>query len=117
MSTAPTAAPASFMTYEITDAKIALKWKEISTEYRNGIITGYSIMFKKTTAKLWQEIKVPAGKTTWTTDALILSTSYELMIAGKTAGGIGNYSDVIVVKTDGKYHVNLGNISRHPEQS
>eukprot|EP00112_Aurelia_sp_Birch-Aquarium-sp1_P014539 Seg3148.2 transcript_id=Seg3148.2/GoldUCD/mRNA.D3Y31 product="hypothetical protein" protein_id=Seg3148.2/GoldUCD/D3Y31 len=57
-------------------------------------------MRKKKGTQSWKETKVPEGKTTWTVDALIDSTNYELKIAGKTAGGIGRYSDVIVVKTD-----------------
>lgn len=88
----------------MTETTINLKWNQIPTEYRNGIITGYSIMRKKKGTQSWKETKVPEGKTTWTVDALIGSTNYELKIAGKTAGGIGRYSDVIVVKTDGRYY-------------
>ena len=90
------------MEYEITDLTIALKWEEIPLEYRNGILTGYSILFKKTTARIWQEIEVPAGKTSWTVDALEHATAYEFEIAGKTVAGTGIYTDVVIVKTEGK---------------
>ena len=92
------------MEYEITDVTIALKWDEIPLEYKNGVLTGYSIMIKKTTARIWQEIEVPAGKTSWTVDALTHATAYEFEIAGKTVAGIGIYTDVIIVKTECKYY-------------
>ena len=60
-------------------------------------------MYKKKASRKWQNVKIPASKKSWTVDALTNSTAYEFKIAGTTVGGIGSYTDVVVVTTGGKY--------------
>ena len=109
LSTAPSAPPESFKGNS-TDAKsIALELKEIPSSQRNGVITGYKVLFRTNIgSQMWNQTTTAGDKLSVTVQNLQANVVYDFKIAGLTKDGIGPYSNVITIKVKGPVHVAKG---------
>ena len=99
---APSAAPTSVHTSDVTFFSITIHWEGVNCIHQNGHITGYSVRY-------WVQristhtLNVSGGTTTaFTLTGLSNSTTYSIDVAAVNNAGIGRYSDSIMVKTKGK---------------
>ena len=95
----PTGVPESFKGKSVNGTSIALQWKEIFSYQRNGVITGYKVLYKLMNSTVTPIILSVAGnKLTVIVQNLRVNISYEFKIAGETKIGIGPYGKTITVK-------------------
>ena len=95
---APSAAPKSITTSDVTSSSITVHWEEVECIHRNGNITGYSLQYEKqgsgskqTVNK--QTVNVSGGATTEVTiSRLQSSTAYIIEVAAVNSAGTGMYS-------------------------
>ena len=98
--TAPSAPPASVRVSEVTSSSITVQWEPVDCIHRNGDITGYSVQYESGST---QTMSVSGGNVTEVMiSSLMPSTIYSIQLAAETSAGVGNYSDPVIVSTNGK---------------
>ena len=99
---APSAAPTSVHTSDVTFSSITVQWGAVDCIHHNGNITGYSVRYWVQRSST-HTLNVSGGTTTaFTLTGLSNSTTYSIDVAAVNNAGIGKYSDSIMVKTKGK---------------
>ena len=99
---APSAAPTSVHTSDVTFFSITIHWEGVNCIHQNGHITGYSVRYWVQRSST-HTLNVSGGTTTaFTLTGLSNSTTYSIDVAAVNNAGIGRYSDSIMVKTKGK---------------
>jgi hypothetical protein len=75
-------------------------WTEIQADRRNGIITGYILIWREIiTDSVSSNASVPSRPLSCVVRGLKIFTEYEVKIAGFTIIGTGSYSQHVLVKT------------------
>ena len=101
-SLAPSAPPTFVNVSEVTSSSITVHWGPVDCIHRNGDITGYSVQYEEMESGSIQTMSVTSSVTEVTISSLVPSTTYSIQVAAETSAGVGNYSDPLIVNTDGK---------------
>ena len=97
----PSLPPLNLKGSNISSTAIRIFWDAVPTDDQNGIITGYNVKYKdKLFSNHWKNVTVSASTLTLTINNLDFYRQYEFIVAGMTAVGIGNYSSIVVIRTD-----------------
>lgn len=112
----PTGAPAHFAVDETTSQSITLSWGKVNESDRNGIITGYKVVYQplpnggNCTADV--SVKEEKERTTKTLDGLDQFTNYSIRVLAYTVKGDGPPSPEKTVRTkeDSKLHNNVNHL-------
>ena len=104
---APSAAPTSVHTSDITFFSITIHWEGVDCIHQNGNITGYSVRYWVPRSST-HILNVSGGTTTaFTLTGLSNSTTYSIDVAAVNNAGIGKYSDAMpVMKTSKRKYYN-----------
>ena len=97
---APSAAPTSVRESGVTSSSITVQWGAVNCIHRNGDITGYSVQYGVPGNGSTQTRNVSGTEAT--IPSLMPSTTYSIQVAAVNRAGIGVYSVLISIKTDGK---------------
>lgn len=101
----PTSPPDGFLSTDVTITTITIGWEEIPLPERHGIITGYELTYKKTTARSKRDVEK-----TLTFDAdthtaflfkLVAYTNYTITLRGRTSIGYGVKGEIIIETLQG----------------
>ena len=99
---APSAAPTSVSTSDVTSFSITVQWGAVDCIHRNGDITGYSVRYGVQGNGSTQTESVSGGATTEATiSGLVAGTNYSIEVAAVNSAGTGVYSDPLTVLTSG----------------
>lgn len=94
----PTGPPIDVIVESIGSTQILIEWKEPKQEYINGVITGYSIKYKKSSAE-WRILSTPATRNQVELTRLDKNTLYFIEVAARNNHGVGPYSPTKSIKT------------------
>ena len=99
-STAPSASPTSITASDVIPNSFTVQWEAVDCIHRNGDITGYTVRYGVQGSGSTQTVSV-SGPGTMDIDisGLTPDTSYAVEVAAENAGGIGVYSDPLMVDT------------------
>ena len=87
----------------MTSSSITVQWGPVDCIHRNGDITGYSVQYREVGSGGTQTMSVSGGSVTEVMiSSLMPSTTYSIQVAAENSAGVGNYSDPVIVNTDGK---------------
>jgi len=99
---APSAAPTSVHTSDVTFSSITVQWGAVDCIHQNGNITGYSVRYWVQRNSILS-VNVSGGAAmALTLTGLSSSTTYSIDVAAINNAGVGKHSDSITVKTKGK---------------
>ena len=99
---APSAAPTSVHTSDVTFSSITVQWRAVDCIHQNGNITGYSVYYWVQRSSILS-VNVSGGAAmALTLTGLSSSTTYSIDVAAVNNAGVGKHSDSITVKTEGK---------------
>ena len=111
----PTAAPADFTVGETTSQSISLSWGAVPESDRNGIITGYKVVYQALPNGKRLTVNVSAGnggeRTSTTLSGLNQFTNYSIRVLAYTVKGDGPQSPEKTVQT--KEDSKLNNNANH----
>ena len=100
LSAAPSGPPTSVIATS-TSTSITVQWGAVDCIHRNGNITGYSAQYG--VVGITQTMRVlGASVTKATLSSLMSSTTYSIQVAAVNSAGVGVYSDLLIVQTEGK---------------
>ncbi|CAD5112458.1 DgyrCDS1679 [Dimorphilus gyrociliatus] len=94
----PTGPPRNVIVEATGSSQILIEWKEPRREHINGVITGYSIKYKKSSAE-WRLLSTPATRTQVELTELDKNTLYFVEVAARNNHGVGPYSPTKNIKT------------------
>ena len=98
---APDAAPVNVTGHYKNSTAINVSWGLIQNEKRNGIITGYAVLYrKKSSSEDWKREGLGPLTRILLVGNLLFYTIYEFKVAGKTSGGEGPFSNPVDIRTD-----------------
>lgn len=112
----PTGPPADFMVGETTSQSITLSWDVVPNSDRNGIITGYKVVYQALPNGKRDTVNVSAGNegepTTTTLSELKQFTNYSISVVAFTVKGDGPPSAEETGQTaeDSKLHGNANHL-------
>ena len=100
---APSAAPTSVSVSEVTSSSINARWGAVPCIHRNGDITGYSVQYGVVGSESTQTMFVSgASNTEANITGLVESTTYTIEVAAVNSGGIGVYSEPLIITAQSK---------------
>ena len=108
----PTGPPTDVQVDQTTSQSISLSWSAVTEGHRNGIITGYKVIYQGLPNGVNHTVNVSAGnereRTTTTLSDLNQFTNYSIRVLAFTVKGDGPPSPVATVRTeeDSKLHNN-----------
>ena len=77
------------------NSSVALTWQPPITTY-DQTITGYSLQYRPVGSTTWITTSITGNITSYTLNSLTNNTKYQLRLAAVTAGGVGDYSNIIL---------------------
>ena len=98
---APSAAPTNVDISEVTSSSITVQWGTVPCIHRNGDITGYSVQYGVVGSESTQTMPVSGATEASITD-LVESTTYTIEVAAVNSGGIGVYSEPLMITAQSK---------------
>ena len=97
---APSAAPTSVSTFDVTNSSITVQWGLVDCIQRNGDITGYLVQYGVQESGSTQTMSVSGGATTeGTISDLNAATTYSIEVAAVNSVGTGVYSNLTTTTT------------------
>ena len=112
----PTGPPADFTVGETTSQSIPLRWAAVPKDHKNGIITGYKVVYQALPNGKRLTVNVSVGSegelTTTTLSELKQFTNYSISVLAFTVKGDGPPSAEETVQTaeDSKLHNNANHL-------
>lgn len=103
--------PVALQGFNTSDNVITISWNPVPRNSANGLILGYYISYNKTNNTAHHArrkrrsidmvtVKVPVEKGNYTLQGLDPYTWYSFSIAAYTAKGTGNWSPIVLIRTD-----------------
>ena len=102
MFTGPSRAPVLDSAEAINSTSVFLRWQRVPLEFRNGIITSYTIHFRDVEKNKNNSVTVKATGVSATVNGLRQKAEYEFWIVAATSKGDGPPSATKTATTDGK---------------
>ena len=103
--TAPSASPEMVNASLLHFSSIDVRWGEVPCIYRNGEITGYVVMYNKSSlqhsSRQIQERMIVMDGHRAIINNLASLTEYSVMVAGVNSAGTGRFSEPVTVITEG----------------
>ena len=98
----PSHPPGNVSGRNLTSTKIQVNWTDIPEDFHNGILLGYTVLWRETSdqSATWDKMKVDANFTSAIFTNLSAYTNYTFKVAGFTKKGNGNFSSEIIVITE-----------------
>ena len=98
---APSAAPNSVSTFDITSSSITVHWEPVDCIHQNGDITGYSVRYRSLRIGSTHTKNITNVTAETIITGLYPTTTYSLEVAAVNSAGIGVYSSTIYAITKG----------------
>ena len=95
----PSAPPQNVRVTAFTSNSLRIEWAAPPSPDRNGIITGYTLQYKKSSASSYSTIS-SLTVTLASLTSLNEFTEYQVRVAAATSRGIGPFSDIVVTTTE-----------------
>ena len=95
----PSAPPRNVRVTAANSNSLRIKWAAPPSPDRNGVITGYTLQYKKSSASSYSNISLSVKRSARLT-SLNESTEYQVRVAAATSSGIGPFSDIVVTTTE-----------------
>ncbi|XP_068677578.1 phosphatidylinositol phosphatase PTPRQ-like isoform X2 [Montipora foliosa] len=102
---APSASPAITHVMALNSTSILVEWDRVPEEYRNGIITRYTIHYKDVAKKNESTVDTPAPASEITITALRQKALYSIRIRAATSKGDGPWSSATETETPRKCNI------------
>ena len=99
--TAPSAPPAFVKLSVVSSTKIKVTWRRPDCRHQNGVITGYSVRYKKEGIG---EENIGAGGILTKLLKVTKKSVYTVEVAAKTSAGTGVYSEIQTIETPDSEH-------------
>ena len=95
----PSGPPQNVRVTASTSNSLRIEWAAPPSQDRNGVITGYTLQYKKSSASSYSTIS-SLTVTLASLTSLNEFTEYQIRVAAATSSGIGPFSDIVVTTTE-----------------